>query len=157
MNKSQKHNALFGAVALPLWLWTAAVAADPAPATEPAKAATEAAGTTIELNKLEPTDKGCRAYMVVNNQADKNFQSFKIDLVVFQPDGVIGRRLLVDFAPLKAQKKSVRLFEIEGVPCDKIGSLLINDVTECKADSAVIPGCLDNLKTSSLTKVQLSK
>jgi hypothetical protein len=122
-----------------------------------ATATADAASTTIELNKLEPADKGCRAYMVVNNATDTNYQSFKIDLVLFQTDGVIGRRFSIELAPLRPKKKSVKLFEIDGLVCDKIGSLLINDVMECKADAGPVPNCLESLKTSTLTNVQLSK
>ncbi len=111
----------------------------------------------MELNKLEPSDKGCRAYMVIDNQGEDAFQSFKIDLVLFQTDGVIGKRFSIDLAPLKPKKKSVKLFEIDGIQCDKIGSFLVNDVMECKAQSGPVSGCLESLKTSTLTKVQLSK
>ena len=95
--------------------------------------------------------------MVVNNPTDTAYQSFKIDLVLFQTDGVIGRRFSIDLAPLRAQKKSVKLFEIDAIACDKIGSLLINDVMECKADTGPVDNCLQHLQTSTLTKVQLSK
>ena len=111
----------------------------------------------MQLNKLEPADKGCRAYVVINNSSDTSYQSYKVDLVLFQTDGVIGKRVLLDLAPLRPQKKSVKLFDIDGVACDKIGSLLVNDVTECKAASGPVDNCLQNLKTSSLTNVQLSK
>jgi len=126
----------------------------------PAQAAAPSSSTaapSLELNKLEPNNSGCRAYMVVNNPTDTAYQSFKLDLVLFQADGVIGKRFALDLAPLKAQKKSVKLFEIEGVACDKIGSFLINDVMECKTDAGAAEGCLQQLKTSSLTNVQLSK
>lgn len=95
--------------------------------------------------------------MVVNNPGETTYQSFKIDLVLFQTDGVIGKRFSIDLAPLKPRKKSVKLFEIDGIQCDKVGSLLINDVMECKADGGPVSGCLDSLKTSTLTNVQLSK
>ena len=52
-----------------------------------------APAVALELNKLEPTDKGCRAYMVVNNPTDTVYQTYKLDLVLFQADGVIGRRV----------------------------------------------------------------
>jgi hypothetical protein len=136
-----------------LILWATAATADPAPA-PPSPASTPIA---IELNKLEAADKGCRAYMVITNPADTAYQSFKIDLVLFQTDGVIGRRFSIDLAPLRPQKKSVKLFEIDGIACDKIGSLLINDVMECKAAAGPVENCLQNLKTSTLTNVQLSK
>jgi hypothetical protein len=148
--RTQKRFALLGAIALPMTILANAATAEPA---SPA----EATSTTIELNKLEPADKGCRAYMVVNNAMDTTYQSFKIDLVLFQTDGVIGRRFSIELAPLRPKKKSVKLFEIDGIACDKIGSLLINDVMECKADAGPVPNCLDSLKTTTLTNVQLSK
>jgi hypothetical protein len=131
--------------------------AAPTPPAAPAAAAPSSPGPSIELNKLESSDKGCRAYMVVNNAGDTDYKSFKIDLVLFQTDGVIGRRFSIDLAPLRPQKKSVKLFEIDGIACDKIGSLLINDVMECKSASGSLDACLQNLTTSTLGKVQLSK
>jgi len=111
----------------------------------------------LELNKLETYDKGCRAYMVVNNTTDAAYQSYKLDLVLFQADGVIGRRFALDLAPLKPQKKTVKLFELEGVACDKIGSFLINEVMECKTDAGSQGDCLQRMTTSTLTSVQISK
>jgi hypothetical protein len=131
-------------------LWTMFAQAEPA-------ASTGQAGVSIELNKLEQSEKGCRAYMVLNNGSDSDFSSFKIDLVIFQTDGVIGKRFSIDLAPLRSKKKSVKLFEIDGTHCDKIGSLLINDVMDCKAGGAAVPSCLADLKASSLSQVQLSK
>ena len=87
----------------------------------------KAAALTIELNKLEPQKESCRAYVVVTNNSSTVYQALKLDLVLFQPDGVIGRRFALDLGPLKAQKRSVKLFDLD-TPCDQVGSLLINDV-----------------------------
>ena len=125
-------------------------------ANQPA-AAPAAGGTALELNKLETYDKGCKAYLVVNNTSDAAYQSFKLDLVLFQADGVIGRRFALDLAPLKPQKRTVKLFELEGVGCDKIGSFLINEVMECKTDAGPQADCLQKMTTSTLTPVQISK
>ena len=108
-----------------------------------------AASVNIELNKLEAADKGCRAYVVINNTTDTAYQSFKIDLVLFQTDGVIGKRFSIDLAPLRPKKKSVKLFDIDGMSCDKIGSMLINDVMECKSASGPVDNCLQHLTTST--------
>lgn len=116
-----------------------------------------AASVNIELNKLDPVEKGCRAYLVVNNATPTSYQSFKVDLVLFQADGVIGKRFSLELGPLRTKKKSVKLFDIDAITCDKIGSLLINDVLECKAESGPAENCLQNLTTSTLTKVELSK
>lgn len=115
------------------------------------------ADVSVELNKLETLDKGCRAYMVVNNTSDASYQSFKLDLVLFQTDGVIGRRFSLELAPVRPKKKAVKLFEIEGLACDKIGQFLINDVIDCKTEEGAGQNCLQRLSTSTLTNVQLSK
>ena len=140
------------ATAVGLLSLAAANAAEQAATTPPGPAA-----ASIELNKLETYDKGCRAYVVVNNPSDTAYQAFKLDLVLFQTDGVISRRFALDLAPLKAQKKSVKLFELDGIACDRIGSFLINDVMDCKADAGPAPDCLQRLTTSTLTNVQFSK
>lgn len=126
-------------------------------AAEPQANEPAAASVNIELNKLDPVEKGCRAYLVVNNATPTSYQSFKIDLVLFQADGVIGKRFSLELGPLRTKKKSVKLFDIDAISCDKIGSLLINDVLECKAESGPAENCLQNLTTSTLTKVELSK
>lgn len=122
-----------------------------------APALADPVSVSVELNKLEPQDKGCRAYIVVDNTGTTGYQAMKLDLVIFQPDGVIGRRVAVDLAPLKASKKTVKLFDLDGTECNKIGSLLINDIVECRSDAGQVDQCLAGLKVTSLTSVQLSK
>lgn len=121
----------------------------------PAEAADSA--LSIELNKLETYDKGCRAYVVANNPGEQAVQTLKLDLVLFQPDGVIARRFAVDLGPLKPVKKTVKLFDIEGLACDKVASVLVNDVMECKAESGPIADCLSRITLSTVAGVPLTK
>jgi hypothetical protein len=112
---------------------------------------------SVELNKLEPQGQGCRAYVVVQNDDPTAYTAFKLDLVLFQQDGVIGRRFAMDLAPLKAQKRTVKLFDLDNIACDKIGSFLINDIVECKAEAGPVENCLAGVTVKSLTNVQLTK
>jgi hypothetical protein len=112
---------------------------------------------SVELNKLEPQGTGCRAYMVVQNDDDTTYKTFKLDLVLFQQDGVISRRFAMDLAPLKAKKRVVKLFDLDNIACDKIGELLINDVVECTAEAGPVENCLAGTTVKSLTSVQLKK
>lgn len=114
-------------------------------------------GLTVELNKLESQGSGCRAYMVVQNDSDTSYKAFKLDLVLFQSDGVIGRRFAMDLAPLKAKKRTVKLFDLDNTPCDKIGSFLINDVVECTAEAGPVENCLAGVTVKSLTDAELQK
>lgn len=110
----------------------------------------------VQLNKLETYDKGCRAYVVINNATDVGYQAAKLDLVLFQPDGVIARRFAIDLAPFRAAKKTVKLFDIEGLACDKISSVLVNDALECRADTGPVADCLAKLSFSSVAGPQLT-
>ncbi|HSD92837.1 MAG TPA: hypothetical protein VLB11_07410 [Methyloceanibacter sp.] len=118
--------------------------------------AAQEASIAIELNKLEPQGGQCRAYLVIENKSSSEYSELKLDLVLFRPDGVIGRRFAVELAPLRANKRTVKLFDLEGTACEEVGSLLINDVMECKTPGPVAD-CLQNITTSTLTNVQLNK
>jgi hypothetical protein len=93
----------------------------------------------------------------VKNASDTAYESYKVDLVLFQADGVIGKRFSLELGPLRPKKKSVKLFDIDAISCDKIGSLLVNDVLECKAGTGAAENCLQDLTTSTRTNVELSK
>jgi hypothetical protein len=112
---------------------------------------------SLELNKLEKSDKGCRAYVVVSNPTQTTYDAFKLDLVLFQTDGVIGRRFALDLAPVRPDKSTVKLFDLDGTDCENIGKFLVNDVMECRASSGPVQDCLARLKVKTLTKVEIAK
>ena len=56
-------------------------------------------------------DAGCRVYLVVGNDGAKALESLKLDLVLFNSDGVIDRRLALEAGPLRTgqdQRQAVR-------------------------------------------------
>lgn len=112
---------------------------------------------TLELNKLEPTDKGCKAYVVASNPTTTSYDALRLDLVMFQTDAVIGRRFALELAPLRPGKRTVKMFDLDGSKCDGIGSFFINDIIECKSEAGPVADCLSRIKVNSLTKVELSK
>ncbi len=99
----------------------------------------------LELNKLEPlpvpaappggaaaATGGCRAYMVVTNPDPEPISQLRLDLILFGKDGVILRRIALDLGPLAPRKTAVRLFDLQGQPCDGMGRILVNDVLACQ-------------------------
>lgn len=117
----------------------------------------ESNAVSIELNKLESQQNRCLAYVVVTNKGAAEYQVLKLDLILFQTNGVIGRRFAIDLGPLKPDKRTVKLFNLDSTPCDQVGSFLINDVLECKTDSKPTTDCLASITPTSLTKAQLTK
>lgn len=90
-----------------------------------------AAPVSVELNKLEPNNGACRAYMVTDNGRDAGLASLKLDLVMFNSDGIVAKRLAVELGPLPAGKTRVKAFDIEGVGCQDISRILLNNVLSC--------------------------
>jgi hypothetical protein len=111
----------------------------------------------IELNKLEPLEGSCRAYFVVRPEGSTEYKAFNMELLVFDTGGIIQKWLAIDAAPLRAGKTSVKLFDVSGVACDKIGSILLNDVTACADAAGDIAGCVDRINPSSKAKATFYK
>ncbi len=96
----------------------------------------------VELNKLEPNGAACRAYLVLKNDAGAALETLKLDLVMFDTDGVVARRLAVETAPLPAGKTSLKVFDIDGLACEAVGRVLLNDVMACADASGPRDDCL---------------
>ena len=114
-------------------------------------------GVGIELNRLEDQGPSCRAYLVIANPGEVAFSGFKLDLVIFDRSGTIVRRLAVDLAPLRSGKTNVKVFDIVDTDCAAIGSMLVNDVLDCRDANGNIPDCVQRVSTSSKLAVSLSK
>jgi hypothetical protein len=103
----------------------------------------------VELNAAESVPpNNCRLSFVVENNGDSAIDTLKLDLAVFDREGAIQRRMIVEIGPIRATKTIVRTFNVE-TDCGHIGSILLNDVTACAPGE---PGaCLDRLMLSSRT------
>ena len=112
---------------------------------------------SIELNKLEPKGSNCRAYFVINNESDKAYDKLQMEFFVFRPDGIIDQSFAADLAPLKANKQTVKRFDISNTSCDNLGSILINDVTKCQVGTEELSDCLESLSVSSKTDTDFKK
>ena len=111
----------------------------------------------IELNRLEDQGANCRAYLVIANAGENAYSGFKLDLVIFDRSGTIIRRLAIDLAPLRAGKTSVKVFDIVDTACGAIGSVLVNEVLDCRDASGNVADCVQRVATSSKLAVSLSK
>ena len=108
----------------------------------------------VELNTLESTETHCRMTFVVENKSAA-VESLKLDLVVFNTESIVYRRLITELGPVRAGRTIVKTFAIE-TKCAQIGALLVNDVSAC------VPGepaaCMDGLALSSrVNNVRLYK
>lgn len=102
----------------------------------------------VELNTLESAESQCRMTFVIENKSAA-VESLKLDLVVFNTESIVYRRLITDLGPVRAGRTIVKTFVIT-TPCAQVGAVLVNDVSAC------VPGepnaCLDGLTLTSRVK-----
>jgi hypothetical protein len=87
----------------------------------------------IELNRLEDQGGACRAYLVLENKTGAAFDTLTLDLVLFDPQGTVTKRVAIEAAPLPADKTRVKIVDIQGIGCGSIGRVLFNGVLACKS------------------------
>lgn len=112
----------------------------------PAAPASAADTIRIDLNAIEPVQNRCLISFVVENKTPAAIDVLKLDLAVFDPEGIIRRRLIVELGPLRRAKTMVKAFELDA-DCTQLGAILVNDVTQCApADAGT---CLDETALTS--------
>lgn len=131
------------AMTVALMAVTATAAGTRAQETAPATA------LVLELNTLQPTDRGCRFTFLVENRLGGTLDGAAFEMAIFDGDGRISRFTIVDFKDLPDGKTKVRQFDFNQMDCAKIGRVLVNDATECKGDGIEPDTCMRTLKTES--------
>jgi hypothetical protein len=114
---------------------------------------------SLDLNKLESQNGSCRVTMVIVNGRPAAADTLRADLVMFGQDGVVAKRLAIDLGPVAAGKTIVRAFDIDGLDCKGIGSILLNDLPACHfaGEAEGPPRCLDGLTVSSKAGMRFFK
>jgi len=103
----------------------------------------------LELNALETAENRCRMTFVIENKHPNAVETFKIDLALFNPEGTVYRRMVIDIAPMRPAKTIVKTFATDG-DCGQLSSLLVNEVSACTPGDPAT--CIDDLALSSRVK-----
>ena len=128
-----------------VWAQEPATAA-PAPSAEPA--------LNIELNALEPLDKGCRLTFVVTNRLGGELTKASVELALFDKTGFVDRLTVLDFTDMPEGKTKVSRFDIPGADCAGIGRILVNEVTGCAGPGLDLAACRKGLATSARAEIE---
>jgi hypothetical protein len=103
----------------------------------------------LEFNALEPSDNGCRLTFVVNNGFPNALNRAAFEIAMFNTDGLVDRLTVLEFRELPAGKTKVTRFNLAGADCNKIGRILVNEVTDCTGEGVDKGACRAALKTNS--------
>lgn len=112
------------------------------------------AAVVVELNKVEQLENACRAYLLFENGHSSRFEEFRLDLVLFDSDGVIARRIAVEAAPLRADRSVVKLFDLADLQCETIDRVLLNDIAPCADEEGARQDCVDLVELRSRTAIE---
>jgi len=100
----------------------------------------------LELNAAESVQNRCRLSFVIENRSEMPIETLKLDLGVFNREGIIQRRLVTEMGPVLRVKTMIKAFEIDG-DCGQVGSILVNDIAACAPGEPNF--CLERLVLSS--------
>jgi len=123
----------------------------------PALATAEEGRLTVELNKTEDVDTGCRSYFLFRNSTDLTLAAFEMSLAIMNTEGVIDRLLTIDAAPLPAERTTLKLFEIPETDCGSIGEILLHDIASCRPQNGEERDCFGLVDLSSRADAPLVK
>lgn len=129
-------------VAAALLGWQMAVAG----AVEGAAASPE---LVLELNALQPSEKGCRLTFVVTNNLGAELEQAAFEIALFNEAGLVDRLTVLDFKDLPAGKTKVTRFDLPGTDCAKVSRVLVNAATQCKGADVEPKACIRQLKPHS--------
>jgi hypothetical protein len=134
----KKATSLLSAALIVTFSWAAAAQEAPPP---PA--------LSLELNGVQPSEKGCRLTFVIANELGADLARAAFEIALFNEAGVVDRLTVLEFKDLPAGKTKVSRFDLAGTDCTHVSRVLVNSVAECGGQAIEPAACLRGLKTSS--------
>ncbi len=117
--------------------------------------AEEKRGVTVELNKSEDTQSGCRLTFVVSNHLASGLEKLAYEVVLFDQEARVERMTVFDFKDINSKKSRVRQFQLTGSKCKQIGQFLINGAATCEGTDLSKADCEDQLTVLNKTEIKL--
>ncbi|MCB1477243.1 MAG: hypothetical protein H6883_08485 [Rhodobiaceae bacterium] len=121
-----------------------------------AEAAAQAAetGISLELNRMEPSSKGCRLTFVAHNGLGRSLTKASYEIALFDRQGLVSRLAVLDFQDLPADKTKVRQFDLSDVNCDDVSRVLVNSAAECNGDGLGPGDCMTSLSLRTRAEIE---
>ncbi|MCO5072443.1 MAG: hypothetical protein M9944_14665 [Rhizobiaceae bacterium] len=120
----------------------------------PAHSQEDPPALALELNAVQPSQKGCRLTFVVKNGLGTELSRAAFEVALFNDLGVVDRLTVLDFRDLPSGKTKVARFELAGTDCSKVTRVLINGATDCKGDGVATDACMSQLRTTAKAKIE---
>ncbi|MGR3462915.1 MAG: hypothetical protein ACU0B5_05585 [Roseovarius sp.] len=111
----------------------------------------------LTLNTVSATEKGgCRLTFVSRNSLGAAIEKLVAETVLFDTQGRVATMTLFDFGALPEGRPRVRQFDLAGQSCEAIGGVLVNGIGTCDGDGLSPAACLEGLRLSSDTDIEVT-
>ena len=120
----------------------------------PAHSQEDPPALALELNAVQPSQKGCRLTFVVMNGLGTKVSRAAFEVALFNDLGVVDRLTVLDFRDLPSGKTKVARFELAGTDCSKVTRVLINGATDCQGDGVAPEACMNQLRTTAKARIE---
>lgn len=107
----------------------------------------------LELNRAQPSDKGCRLTFVVTNNLGAELTKAAFEIALFNEAGIVDRLTVLDFNELPEGKTKVARFDLAGTDCTGISRVLVNHAAECTGAGIDPKACLGRLKAQTKSAI----
>jgi hypothetical protein len=107
----------------------------------------------LELNRLDTNGESCQLTVLAKNETERSVASVVPELVLIDSEGKVQQFLRVRLRNLTPGSMRAQRFNADGASCDKLGRILLNDITECESDFATLDACRAAIKATSLLEV----
>lgn len=107
---------------------------------------------TLELNRLQTAETGCRISFVARNDLGQPIQALGFEFAFFGKEGLLEKLGVLDFGALPQNKSRVLQFTLGELKCTDLTRLLINDAASC--DGAPEGMCIDRLELKNRTSIE---
>jgi hypothetical protein len=128
-------------------LTVAMVASTPAQEAQTSNA--ETPKLALELNSLKTAETGCLVTFLATNDLGGQLDRAAVEIALFDGAGAIDRIVTLDFKSLSPGKTKVLQFALEGLSCDAVSRVLVNDVSACEGSGIAPESCLAGLVTTA--------
>jgi hypothetical protein len=108
----------------------------------------------VELNDLQPADKGCQAVFVLHNGMKAAIDKMTLRVVAFDAKGHAKLFMSLDVGQMVPDKTRVLRFDLgPDVPCESLSRFVLDDITACEIADAKPGACLAAAELSSRAAV----
>ena len=111
---------------------------------------------SLELNRLEQVEGGCRLAFVAQNGLAADLEGVAFEIVIFDADGRVQRLTVFDFGALPAGRPRVRQFDLAQTQCGSVGRILVNGVSQCAGQDIDDKACEQGLILTNRTGAEFT-